>query len=76
MTDWLTRRLPFSEPLPGMCSSMVQVPMTMGFAFCTVQLLPCGPWPISVDHDLRLKADHSTRLARWIVIQREQFVIY
>jgi hypothetical protein len=30
----------------------------------------------SVDHDLRLEADHSPRLGRWIVIQREQFVIY
>jgi len=29
MMDLMTRRLPFSEPLPGMCSSMVQVPMTM-----------------------------------------------
>ena len=30
----------------------------------------------SVDHDLRLKADHSPRLGRWTVVQREQFVIY
>jgi hypothetical protein len=45
----------------------------------------------SVDHDLRLKADHSPRLALWMarlsgstelnevsksVVQREQFVIY
>jgi hypothetical protein len=28
----------------------------------------------SVDHDLRLKADHSPRLDRWTVVQREQFV--
>jgi hypothetical protein len=26
---------------------------------------------ISVDHNLRLKADHNPRLGRWIVIQRE-----
>jgi len=48
--------------------------------------------PESVDHDLRLKADHSPRLDRWTarlsstkshaegppksMIQREQFVIY
>ena len=30
----------------------------------------------SVDHNLRLKADHSPRLGRWTVVQREQFVIY
>jgi hypothetical protein len=30
----------------------------------------------SVDHDLRLKADHGPRLDRWTVVQREQFVIY
>jgi len=38
----------------------------------------------SVDHDLGLEADHRLRraqssrprLGRWIVIQREQFVIY
>ena len=27
--------------------------------------------PGSVDHNLRLKADHNPRLGRWIVIQRE-----
>ena len=27
-------------------------------------------------HDLRLKADHSPRLGRWTVVQREQIVIY
>ena len=27
----------------------------------------------SVDHNLRLKADHNPRLGRWIVIQREPF---
>ena len=27
--------------------------------------------PDSVDHNLRLKADHNPRLGRWIVIQRE-----
>jgi hypothetical protein len=25
----------------------------------------------SVDHNLRLKADHNPRLGRWIVIQQE-----
>jgi len=29
-----------------------------------------------VDHNFRLKADHSPRLGRWTVVQREQFVIY
>ena len=28
-------------------------------------------YPNSVDHNLRLKADHNPRLGRWIVIQRE-----
>jgi hypothetical protein len=30
---------------------------------------------VSVDHDLRLRADYSPRLGRWTVVQREQFVI-
>ena len=29
MMDLMTRRLPFSDPLPGIWSSMVQVAMTM-----------------------------------------------
>jgi hypothetical protein len=48
-----------------------------------IEAVEIGLWMVglaeavdSVDHDLRLKADHSPRLGHWTVVQREQFVIY
>jgi len=67
MMDLMTRRLPFSEPLPGMWSSMVPMPMTIILPFALVLLARLSEQTSSEAYEYEYPATPLTHVefAKW-----------